>query len=403
MSNGFNIVIAGAGMIGLTMAGLLARSEHAERLAITVVDAGTRPDNPADADVDLRVSAISLGSAAILRDLGAWEKISSVRASAFEGMRVWDARSEFDGPDTLCFDAADFGVPELGFIVENVLIRVALLEALAETNVDLRFATPIRSVDDSSTPQRFDVLLETGEVLSPDLLIGADGAGSLVRKGASIPVRAWQYPQSALVTHVRPEYPHRCIAWQRFLKDGPIALLPLDDGRASIVWSTTPDKVAEALAADTAELGAMLTAASDGILGALTVEGPAGSFPLRAQHAHRYIEPGLALIGDAAHSVHPLAGQGANLGFADAAALADAVDRAIQAGEYPGDLPTLRHYERARRGANATMLHFIDSINRLFLSDQGLLAGLRTSGMRWFNRSGPIRRRAVEVALGINI
>ena len=403
MSERFDIVIVGAGMIGLTLAGLLARSQHADRLAITVLDAGIRPDSPADADVDLRVSAVSLGSASLLRGLGAWDTISSVRASAFEGMRVWDARSEFDGPETLFFDAADFGVPELGFIVENVLIRVALLDALADANVDLRFATPIRSVDAAASERRFDVHLDNGEVLSPDLLIGADGAGSLVRKGASIPVRAWQYPQSALVTHVRPELPHQAIAWQRFLKNGPIALLPLADGRASVVWSTSPEKVTEALDADAAGLAEMLTTASDGVLGELVVEGPAGSFPLRAQHALRYIEPGLALVGDAAHSVHPLAGQGANLGFADADALARAIASAIQTGEYPGDLPTLRHYERARRGANATMLHFIDSINRLFLSDRGLLAGLRTSGMRLFNRSGPIRRRAVEVALGINI
>ena len=403
MSDRFDVVIVGAGMVGLTLAGLLARASCSDRLAVTVLDAGTRPENPADDDVGLRVSAVSLGSADILRDLDAWEPITRARASAFEGMRVWDARSDVDGPETLCFDAADFGVPELGFIVENALIRVALLDALQDSSVDLRFSTPIRSVDRSSSGPRYDLYLDDGQRLSPDLLIGADGAGSLVRKGAGIPVRAWQYPQSALVTHVEPELPHRHIAWQRFLKDGPIALLPLEDGRASIVWSTSPERVTDALAADADELGSLLTAASDRVLGELAVAGPAASFPLRAQHALRYIEPGLALIGDAAHSVHPLAGQGANLGFADAAALADAVSAAIGAGEYPGDVPTLRSYERARRGANATMLHFIDSINRLFLSERGLLAGLRTSGMRLFNRSGPIRRRAVEVALGINI
>ena len=403
MSDRFDVVIVGAGMVGLTLAGLLARASNPDRLAITVLDAGTRPENPADGDVGLRVSAVSLGSADILRDVDAWEPITQARASAFEGMRVWDARSEVDGPDTLCFDAADFGVPELGFIVENALIRVALLDALQNSSVDLRFSTPIRSVDKSSSGSRYDLYLDDGQRLSPDLLIGADGAGSLVRKGAGIPVRAWQYPQSALVTHVEPARPHRSIAWQRFLKDGPIALLPLADGRASIVWSTSPERVTDALAADADELGRLLTTASDGVLGDLTVAGPAASFPLRAQHALRYIEPGLALIGDAAHSVHPLAGQGANLGFADAAALAAAVSAAIDAGEYPGDVPTLRNYERARRGANTTMLHFIDSVNRLFLSERDLLAGLRTSGMRLFNRSGPIRRRAVEVALGINI
>ena len=147
----------------------------------------------------------------------------------------------------------------------------------------------------------------------------------------------------------------------------------------------------------------MLTRVIDGALGDLTVDGPRGSFPLKAQHAKRYVRPGLALVGDAAHSVHPLAGQGANLGFADAGALAEAILAAIDAREYPGDLPTLRRYERARRGANATMLHFIDSINRLFASEQGFFTGVRRQGMRLFNRSGPIRRKAVEVALGIGL
>ena len=200
-----------------------------------------------------------------------------------------------------------------------------------------------------------------------------------------------------------PERPHRRIAWQRFLRDGPIALLPLGDGRSSIVWSTTPERVDGCMAATDQELGERLTEASDGVLGALTVQGPRGSFPLRAQHAVRYIEPGLALIGDAAHSVHPLAGQGANLGLADAEALAEAIIAGISQDEYPGDLPTLRRYERARKGANATMLHFVDSLNRLFLLESGTFAKLRRTGMRLFNRSGPIRRRAVEVALGIHV
>jgi 2-octaprenylphenol hydroxylase len=402
MKGRFSIVVAGAGMVGLTVAALLARSRHGNALDITVCDAGTRPAYDADDDVGLRVSAVSLGSSRLLEGLDVWRRVAAARMSAFSGMRVWDAREQADGPGTLCFDAADFAVPELGFIVENALIRDALLEVLAETRVDLRFSTALGSVS-AREAGGFELELEDGQRLSPDLLVGADGAESRVRKGASIPVRAWQYPQHAFVTHVRPERPHRDIAWQRFLRDGPIALLPLADGRSSIVWSTAPERVASALEADDEALAEMLTSASDAVLGRLAVAGPRGSFPLRAQHALRYVEPGLALVGDAAHSVHPLAGQGANLGFADAAALADAIGGALDRGEYPGDLPTLRRFERTRRGANATMLHFIDSLNRLFASERGLLAGLRSRGMRVFNRSGPIRRRAVQVALGINV
>jgi 2-octaprenylphenol hydroxylase len=404
MTRRFSIVIAGAGMVGLTIAARLARSRQRASFDLAVVDAGSRPDFDVAADVGLRVSAVSLGSARILDEVGAWDRVLANRACAFQGMRVWDARGSIDGPDTLAFDAADFAVPELGFIVENALIRQALLQVLTDADIDLRFSTAIGSVRHrAEAGAGFDVTLDGGEDLRPDLLIGADGAGSRVRSGAGIPVRAWRYPQSAFVTHVRPAEKHRHIAWQRFLKDGPIALLPLEDGRSSIVWSTTPEQVAFAMEADDDELSTRLTRATDRVLGDLAVAGPRGSFPLRAQHALRYVEPGLALVGDAAHSVHPLAGQGANLGFADAAALTEAVLDALDAGEYPGDLPTLRRYERARRGANSTMLHFIDSINRLFTSDRGYLAGLRTRGMRLFNRSGPIRRRAVEVALGIEL
>lgn len=410
MSDRFDIVVVGAGMIGLATAALLARSRHRSALSITVVDAGPRPAFDSAADVDLRVSAISLGSGAILDACGAWESVTATRACSFEGMRVWDARSESDGPETLVFDAADFAVPELGFIVENGLIRHALLEVVGREDVDLRFSTAIEEFEASPAPEhsggspaRFNVTLATGERLKPDLVIAADGAGSFVRRSAGIPVRAWRYPQSAFVTHVRPELGHRHIAWQRFLKDGPIALLPLSDGRSSVVWSTTPERADEALSLDDEALGVRLTEAIDGALGALTVDGPRGSFPLKAQHAKRYVEPGLALVGDAAHSVHPLAGQGANLGFADAEALSSAIVTALDRREHPGDLPTLRHYERARRGANTTMLHFIDAINRLFMDEQGFVSGARLRGMRLFNRSGPVRRKAVEVALGIHL
>ncbi len=403
MKSRFDIVVAGAGMVGLLAATLLARSAQAARLNIVVLDAGRPPRFDREQDVGLRVSAISLGSASILDRVGAWDAVKEQRHCPYESMRVWDARAAIESPETLRFDAADFAVPELGFIVENALLRHVLIEQLETLDVDLRFATEIDSLAAERDGHSYRVGLVGGDSLAPDLLVAADGAGSVVRKTAGIPTKAWQYPQSALVTHVTPEFSHRRTAWQRFLKDGPIALLPLADGRVSVVWSTRPEQVNEGLSVSDAELGVLLTDASDAVLGNLRVDGPKGSFPLRAQHAIRYVEPGLALIGDAAHSVHPLAGQGANLGLADASALADAVLDGMERDEYPGDLPTLRAYERARRGANATMLHFIDSINRLFLSDSGGLEGLRRRGMRLFNRSGPIRRRAVQVALGIKV
>ena len=403
MKKPFDIVIVGGGMVGLTVAILLAGSEQRDRLRMTVIDVGSRPEFDPDDDVGLRVSAISLGSAEILRSAEVWEPIQNQRSCSYRRMRVWDARAAVESPETLRFDAADFAVPELGFIVENALIRRALFDRASATDIECRFDTGIDRLIARQDAGGYTVVLQDGSTLSPELLIGADGARSFVREEAGIPTRAWQYPQSALVTHVVTEAGHRRTAWQRFLKEGPIALLPLADGRASVVWSTAPGQAEDAMAASDDALGAMLTRASDSVLGDLTVAGPRGSFPLRAQHALRYIEPGLALIGDAAHSVHPLAGQGANLGFADASGLADAVLQGLAADEYPGDAPTLRRYERARKGANGTMLRFVDSINRLFLADTAGLSGLRRGGMRLFNRSGPLRRRAVQVALGINV
>lgn len=403
MKERFHLVIAGAGMIGLAVASLLARSEHKSRLKITVVDAGKAPSFADSDDVGLRVSAVSLGSASVLKAAGAWDVIAKTRISPYQSMRVWDSCADVEGGETLRFDAADFALPELGCIVENALIRRVLLDATLFGDVDVRFDTTIEQLEPTEAHDGYRATLSNGQTLIPDLLIAADGAASSVRRSAGIAVRSWQYPQSALVTHVRPEFAHRQTAWQRFLPNGPIALLPLADGRASIVWSTTPEQVSDALAADDANLSKWLTDASDAVLGRLTVAGPRGSFPLRAQHATRYVEPGLALVGDAAHSVHPLAGQGANLGFADARALTAAISSALGRNEFPGDLPTLRRYERERVAENAIMLRFIDAVNRLFLADSPGLGGLRRRGMRLFNRSGPVRRSAVQVALGINV
>jgi 2-octaprenylphenol hydroxylase len=185
------------------------------------------------------------------------------------------------------------------------------------------------------------------------------------------------------------------------MRDGPLGLLPLQDGRVSVVWSTTPERAKAALAADDAATGLMLSEASDYVLGNLEVSGPKGAFPLCARHATSYVLPNLALIGDAAHAIHPLAGQGANLGLQDAAELATQVAEAIAQGHHPGDRPVLRRYERARKGANATMLHFMTGLNRLFTTDSKVIGEIRTVGMRAFNRSGPIRERAVKVALGV--
>jgi ubiquinone biosynthesis UbiH/UbiF/VisC/COQ6 family hydroxylase len=344
MRERFDIVIIGAGVAGLTTAALLAQGEQARRLRLTVVDAGERPIHDPGGDVALRVSAIATGSADVLDAAGAWDYVRETRACAYERMRVWDESQPVTGGATLRFDAAEFAIAQLGFIVENALLQHALLGVLDDLDVELLFASPVAGLREDG--QRYRPQLADGRELRAELVIAADGARSPVREAAGIEAREWRYGQSAFVSHLMPELPHRNTAWQRFLADGPLGMLPLSDGRISVVWSTREERAEEAMQLPDEDLARLLGEASDWVLGELTPAGPRGSFPLCARHAENYVLPGLALIGDAAHAVHPLAGQGANLGLRDAVALAGVVTAAVGGGGHPGDRPVLRRYER---------------------------------------------------------
>lgn len=390
-----DLLIVGGGMVGLSVAALLSRND---KFKVTLVDAGPRPVFDPD-QMSLRVSSIAPGSIELLDSAGAWEEIAATRACPFRDMKVWDAAGSVDGPETLSFESAEFAVPQLGFIVENSLVQQALLNQLSSLPASVQYGSAIRSIQRND--RRYEVELADGSVMMPDLLVGADGAGSFVRGCAGIDVETRQHDQKALVTILQPEYSHRHTAWQRFLQDGPIGILPLLDGRVSIVWSTTPARVDAALEMTDDELGALLTDITDGVLGKLVAAGPRGAFPLMSQHADRYAVDGLVLVGDAAHAIHPLAGQGVNLGFADARELAGVLSAAVERDENVGDLPTLRVFERARKGDNQAMLRFMDILNRLFSNTSVPLARLRGAGMYLFNRSGAIRERVVQTALGI--
>ena len=239
MKRDFHIVIAGAGMVGLTLAALLARSGQRDHIRLSIVDAGPEPAFSYADNIGIRVSAIATGSADILRRADAWQDIVGGRVCAYSDMRVWDRAGSIEGPETLRFSASDFAVPQLGFIAENQLVQHALLGSLGTAKQTVEFATAIRSVDRISGG--FSITLSDGREIDADLLIGADGASSFVRKQAGISVDSWRYAQSAFVTHLRPEKNHRNTAWQRFLASGPVALLPLADGRVSVVWSTSPE------------------------------------------------------------------------------------------------------------------------------------------------------------------
>jgi 2-polyprenylphenol 6-hydroxylase len=393
-----SVLIAGAGPVGLTLAALLATGDAAEQLKIQVLDSRREPLwDPAQ--MDLRVYALSRASQQILEFLDVWKEISSRRACPYRKMHVWEGEfaAQLGG---LSFDSADLGEPDLGHIVEDQLLRDQLFRTLQSAdNVELRLGVELAAV----RPDLRTVVTELrdAETFRNTLLVAADGGASTVRQLLDIPVTSRSYGQHAVVTNVRTERPHQETAWQRFLPGGPIALLPLLDGRSSVVWSMQSE-IAEKLSAMTEQdFSAELERASGGVLGAIQSDEERAGFPLQILHAQRYCTERVALVGDAAHTVHPLAGQGMNLGLLDAASLAETVTAATLAGEDPGDLRVLRRYERHRKGRNLRAMLTMDALHRLFQLPGPLFGPLRAAGLSAVNASAITKRRLMREALGM--
>jgi len=392
------ILIAGAGVVGLSVAALLATGRCADRVRVRVLEARTQPQWRAD-ETDLRVYALSRASQRVLDSVGAWAGVSSRRACAYRRMHVWEGTEPLAG--ALEFDSAEIAEPDLGHIVEDSLLRRALAEVLAAApNAELAHGAALESID--VEPRAARVRLADGRAAQGTLLVAADGSESAIRGMLELPVVARSYGQTGLVTHVATELPHRETAWQRFMPGGPLAFLPLVDGRSSVVWSLPSERAAELIAAEPDAFLAELQSASAGVLGGLGPCSQRAGFPLQALHARRYCAPRAVLVGDAAHTVHPLAGQGMNLGLADAAALACVVEDALLAGEDPGDLKVLRRYERERKGANLEMLLALDALHRLFALPTWA-APLRGAGLRAVEGSAVAKGFFMRRALGLNV
>ena len=387
----FDLLVVGGGMVGAAFA--LACT--GKGLTIGLVEARPPRRSWPAGEVDLRVSALSRASQRMLERLGAWSRIADLGVSPYRQMRVWDAA----GAGRIHFDSTDLGEPDLGHIVENRVIQLALWERLEESP-DLTLICPASIADLRRTREGPQLALADGRTLAARLLVAADGRDSLIRELAQIPTQGWDYDQRAIVATVIPAQWHQETAWQRFLPTGPLALLPLADGRLSIVWSASGTRADELLAMDNETFGRALTDGSEGCLGQVRVDGPRAAVPLRLQHARRYVEPGLALIGDAAHAVHPLAGQGVNLGLLDAAELAAALDLALAHRRDIASLWTLRRYERARRGDNLAMLAAMDAFKRLFGNDIAPVAMVRGWGLNLTERVAPLKRLFMDRALG---
>ncbi len=379
-------------MVGATLACALRDSG----LRIAVVEA-RRPRRswPADS-VDLRVSAISAASERIFRALDVWPGMATRGVSPFLEMHVWDA----GGRGEIHFDSADLGTPRLGHIIENRVIQAALLEGMDDAaNLELICPAAIENFQHSADGLRLQ--LSDGAELQTALLVGADGGASRVRELADIATRGWSYEQQAVVAVVATQLPHGRTAWQRFLPQGPLAFLPLRDGRSSIVWSTTPEHAAALLAMAEEEFCAALGEAFDHRLGPVLETGPRAAFPLRLQHTLRYVGERLALVGDAAHMIHPLAGQGVNLGLLDAAALAEVIVGARQRGRDFSSAMVLRRYERWRKGDNLITMAAMDGFKRLFGTDFMPLRLARNLGMELVNRAVPVKNQLISHAMGL--
>lgn len=392
-----DVLIVGAGMVGSALALALQGSG----LDVVVVDGGPLSVKPFDpqSSFEPRVSALSAASQRILQRLDVWEGIAARRASPYGQMHVWDG----SGTGEIHFSASSVHAEVLGHIVENRVVQDALLERLHDSDIGLLGNARLEHMRHSGDD--WLLTLADGRQLRAPLVIAADGANSAVRRLTGTPTREWDYLHHAIVTSVRTADSHRRTAWQRFTDDGPLAFLPLErEGEhwCSIVWSVTPLEAERLMTLDDEAFCRELERAFEDRLGTVLAADPRVCVPLRQRHAKRYVAPGLALIGDAAHTIHPLAGQGVNLGFLDAAVLAEVLLHAAERGERLADVRVLGRYERRRMPHNLALMAAMEGFERLFQANPLPLRWLRNTGLKMVNQMPEAKAMFVREALGLS-
>jgi 2-octaprenyl-3-methyl-6-methoxy-1,4-benzoquinol hydroxylase len=387
----YDVLIVGGGMVGATLGCALGGSH----LKVAVIEDAIPPEYSSDQPHDLRVSAVSVASASILKTTGAWKGITSRRFCPYRRMRVWEEKGDVE------FRSEDINEPVLGHIVENRIIQLAVLERLKDfDNIDLYSSVKTQKID--YRPEGSTVQLADGRLLTGRLLVAADGGLSQVRQAAGMGVSGWDYQQHAMVLTVKTGYGQQDITWQRFTPHGPQAFLPLSGPNGSLVWYNTPDEVKRLKSLDDDALLRELQSTFPDTLGEIESITSKGSFPLKRQHALKYVKEGIALIGDAAHMIHPLAGQGVNIGLLDAAALAEVILTAAQEKRDIGSLSTLDQYEAMRRNNNLIMMTVMDLFFRAFGNTSGPVKFVRNLGLGLAERIRPAKNRVMRYAMGID-
>ena len=377
-------------MVGAAVACCLGDSG----LSVAVIEAQVSENFTTDQPHDLRVSALSIASRNILETVGAWQGVVSRRFCPFKRMRVWETAGD------TTFNSDDIRYPELGYIVENRITQLALLERLAGfDNIKLLMPQTISKINYNGHDS--ELVLADGAVLLAKLLVAADGGASRVRQSVGLGVTSWDYNQHALVIYVETAYPQQDITWQRFVPSGPQAFLPLSGNYGSLVWYQSPDEVRRLQGLSYADLKAELVAAFPDCLGEIKQILGVASFPLKRQHAQSYVKQGVALVGDAAHMINPLAGQGVNIGLLDAAALAEVLVDAYAKGKNIADLTVLKRYESMRRTENLKMMTLMDVFYKSFSNDILPVKLIRNLGLGLAQRLTPVRNKAMKAAMGL--
>jgi 2-octaprenylphenol hydroxylase len=388
----FEVIVVGGGIVGATAACILAEAGIKTALINEKQPQKIWPDDT----VDLRVSALTRASQNILEKIDVWPTMKKRGVGPYYQMRVWDA----NGNGELHFDCADTEFDQLGHIVENRITVASLWDQL-EILSDASLICPA-TVDELQEINRgWRVLMADGDEYEADLVIAADGRDSRLREMRGIGTTGWAYQQDGLVATVTTEKHHQNTAWQRFLSEGPLAFLPLANGQCSIVWTLSTETSEKYQQLNDDDFLFVLEQASAGILGKMIEVGPRAKFPLRFQFARRYIGEHFVLIGDAAHAMHPLAGQGANAGLLDAAAITELIIQAKRANRPIASQRVLRRFERWRKGDNLTMMASMDAINKIFKVSVLPLVMLRSDGMNRINKNDLIKQFFNRYAMGL--